>query len=77
MTVLHHEALRDAGVTDYTIEQCTEDYRRGILVLLTTEIMAITSLDPTNERGLALMDLILRRVSTAVADLDVLKLLPA
>ena len=41
------------------------------------EIMAITSLDPANERGLALMDLILRRVSTAVADLDVLKLLPA
>ena len=74
----YYEALVRHGVTDYSFEQCTEDYRMAALFLL---IFLVTNrenfdIEAYPERGQALMNTMLERYTTAILDLNAGEFLP-
>lgn len=71
-----HRALVDGGVTGYSAEQAWEDYRRAVLCLWTLVVVIAGTLDSSNERGKAWMTEMVRRSAAAIADLELLALLP-
>jgi hypothetical protein len=73
---LWHEALLEHGVRDYAWEQALHDYRLGVLFSWVYVVIAIGSLDPANERGMALFDTIFERRRCAFEELDAGELLP-
>jgi hypothetical protein len=68
----YYETLSAGGVREYAFETLQNDYRMSVAVQLGNFIGNLTSLDVTNERGVALFELMLRRVAQAATDLDVL-----
>jgi aminoglycoside/choline kinase family phosphotransferase len=72
----YHDRLAEGGVRDYSFEQCWDDYRRSMLFLLNYAVIAIGSLDLTNERGVQLFEMIAQRTMTAIDDLNAGELLP-
>jgi hypothetical protein len=74
---LWRDGLIEHGVPDYSWEQAQHDYRLGVLFSWLYVVIAIGSLDPANERGLALFNAIFERRRAAFEDLDAGKLLPA
>lgn len=73
---LYCATLEENGVTGYTMERCREEYVKTMAAILGTVIANFASFDPTNERGVALFEMLLRRYSAAVSDLDSLAALP-
>ena len=69
------EKLREAGVTDYSFEQCWSDYRRMVLGCLIYPITVCGTLDLANERGQALAECMLERNLSAISDLGSAELL--
>ena len=70
-----HHILSEGGVSDYTLEQAWEDYRRAILYVWTVVVVIAGTLDSSNERARAWMTLMVERAVAAIEDLDLLSLL--
>lgn len=71
-----HHVLSEGGVSDYSVEQAWEDYRRAILYVWTVVVVIAGTLDSSNERARAWMTLMVERAVAAIDDLDLLSLLP-
>lgn len=73
---LWHE-IAAAGRPDYPFDQALLDYRRAALYCHVYTVIATASLNPTNERGMAVFRAWLQRRSAAIEDLDAGELMPA
>jgi hypothetical protein len=73
---LWHDELTARGVKGYSFDDATRDYRLGVLYSWMYAVIAIASLDPANERGLALFTAWFQRASSAIADLGCAELMP-
>ena len=69
---VYFDALVAGGVRDYAFDTLQSDFRLSVALVLANMIGNVTSLDITNERGVALFELILGRVAQAAADVDAL-----
>ena len=74
----YHEALTASGrVPGYSLEQLFDDYRRSLLVYLAIFVINGATLEMTNERAVALFNVIFDRLNDALLDLQAVSLLPA
>ena len=64
----YHDGLRDAGVTDYTWEQCWRQYAVGAAMYFAYPVMGFMQFEQTNERGRSLLIEMARRAAAAVND---------
>ena len=71
----YHAGLVAGGVTDYSFDDLYDDYRIGLVTQLTIPVIG-QSMDPGNERGRRLFDVIVERVFTAIDDHDAEQFLP-
>ncbi|CAA0105775.1 Uncharacterised protein [Mycolicibacterium vanbaalenii] len=76
LLVQYHSALVSHGVSDYSFEQCWEDYKLAILHCLEYAIIIAGTLEPGNARGRKFVEACLHRSCQAIVDLDLLSLLP-
>jgi len=65
------------GSTPYTFDDAFLDYRRAVLYCHVYTVIATGSLNPSNERGMAVFQAWLRRRSEAIEDLEAAELMPA
>ncbi len=72
---LYHASLVEAGVRNYTLADCREDYRRAATFCVCYPLIVAGSLDLANERGRALGKMMLDRALSAAHDVDSLALL--
>lgn len=63
---LYHDSLMEAGVKDYSHEQCWNDYRIWILFCLIYPVAVCGTLDLANDRGNQLATVMLQRNVSAV-----------
>lgn len=75
LVAMYHRTLTENGVSNYTLEQCWEDYRGSILFCLVYAVIAIGSLDLANERGVELFNTIAGRTFAAIDDLKAYELI--
>jgi aminoglycoside/choline kinase family phosphotransferase len=73
---LWHDLVTDGSAIAYPFDRALTDYRRSVLYCNVYTVIAIGSLDATNERGMAVFTGWLRRRSAAIEDLDAGELLP-
>jgi hypothetical protein len=73
----YHEALLAGGVTDYTLEDCLDDYRHAILLCMMYPIAAGGGMDLSNERGRALATAMATRSFAAIEAWDAGRLIGA
>jgi len=71
-----HRQLVEGGVTDFSLDDAWEDYRRGVLYVWIIAVVIAGTLDPSNERGHRWMSEMLRRSVAAIDDLGLVALLP-
>jgi hypothetical protein len=71
-----HDIIVDRGVKDYAWEQAERDYRTSALYSWVYVVIAMASLDPANERGVAFFQDWTDRRAKAAEDLDAGELLP-
>lgn len=69
------DALKAAGITDYSFDKAWQDYRIGVLYSWTVAVVIAGTLDPSNDRGYAWMSKMVERNGIAIDDLDCLSLL--
>jgi hypothetical protein len=75
LVAAYHEALLAHGVTGYTVEQCFEDYRLGVLQgPMITVLGAVYATDP-NDASDAMFTAMITRSLAAIRDLDPYELL--
>ena len=74
---MYHDILVEGGVTNYSYDQCWQDYRISSLFCWLYTVIALGTLDVANERGLALFTANIERNSAALLELNVAELLPA
>jgi hypothetical protein len=72
----YHAGLVAGGVTSYSATDAWADYELSVLYMFEYAIVIGGTLDPSNERGAAFMTGLINRSSTAIIDLDLLRLLP-
>ena len=72
---LWHE-IATGGRPGYPFEEGLLDYRRSVLYCHVYTVIATGSLDPANERGMAVFRAWLQRRSAAIEDLDAAELMP-
>ncbi len=70
-----HAGLVAGGVTDFTVEDAWEDYRRATLYVWVIAVVIAGTLDPTNERGRQWISVMLERSIAAIDDLDLITLM--
>ncbi len=73
----YHEALLAAGVSGYSLDECTDDYRHAILLCMMYPLVAGGGMDLSNERGTALATAMATRSFAAIEDWDAGKLIGA
>jgi hypothetical protein len=73
---LWHDILVDNRVTGYSWAQSVHDYRLAVLYSWMYVVIAVASLDPANERGMALFHAWFRRASAAMRDLAAGEMMP-
>ena len=73
---IYHQTLVENGVKDYSLEDCTNDYRHCIMLCWCWPVVAIGSLDTANERGVALFHTWAQRGMAAITDWDAGAMLP-
>lgn len=73
---LYHDTLVAHGVGGYSFEQCWDDYRLGALFQFVYIVIAVGTLDPANERGMALWKAWLGRGAAAVEELSAVEMMP-
>jgi hypothetical protein len=66
----YHQALVEAGVLNYTLERCREDYVLGSLWVIHRGVLLIGTLDLSNERGMAMVDRAVERALEATPNID-------
>lgn len=71
----YHDTLVQGGVKDYSFEQCRLDYQLNLLIVMITPVAVCGTLDPGNERGMALGRVMLTRSLSALESMDCLSLL--
>lgn len=77
----YHAGLTEAGVADYSLEECWEDYRLGMSWSALLNVIAGASVDQTamdadaEEHGTTLAETFFGRIDTALEDLAVLSVL--
>ena len=74
---MYHDILLERGVSDYSYDQCWEDYRISSLFCWLYTVIALGTLDVANERGLALFTANIERNSAALLELNAAELLPS
>jgi aminoglycoside/choline kinase family phosphotransferase len=67
---LYHATLTAGGVTGYSLEDCWSDYRDCVLIGWMWGVVAVATLDPANERGVAFFHEWNKRICTAILDLQ-------
>jgi hypothetical protein len=65
----YHRRLVDAGVKDYSFEQCWEDYRFAVAVMFVIPVTGAANLDSTNPRSVPLLRALAERGAAAIIDL--------
>jgi hypothetical protein len=73
---LHYDTLLKSGVGSYDRDQFDLDYARSLLVYLAIFVINAATLDPANERGVALFRAIYTRLNGSIADASALQHLP-
>jgi hypothetical protein len=73
----YHRTLVENGVHGYEFEQLVDDYKASLLVSLGIMVVNAATLDQANERGTALFNLFIDRLSAAIMDHRALEMLPA
>jgi hypothetical protein len=71
----YHDGLVARGVQGYTWDDVHTDFRRAVLTQLAIAVVGAANLDPGNERGKALMDVLVTRNFAALVDYDCEQLL--
>lgn len=73
-----YDIVTDGGAKSkqYTFDAALEDYRRATLFCNVYTVIGVGSLDPANERGMALFDAWIERRNTAIEDLNAGELMP-
>ena len=66
----YYERIVCQGVTEYDFDKCLQDYRLTMLSWFCRVVFVIASYDLGNDRGRALLQGLLDRVSAAVIDLE-------
>ncbi len=74
---MYHDLLVEGGVTNYSYDQCYQDYRISSLFCWLYTVIALGTLDVANERGLALFTANIERNSSALLELNAGELLPS
>ena len=74
---IYTDVLAERGVKGYGFDKAWEEYRRGALFMLVYVVIAIGTLDSSNERGLALFLAWVNRAVAAIEQLEAAELLPA
>jgi aminoglycoside/choline kinase family phosphotransferase len=72
----YHGILTDRGVQGYGFDQCLLDYRTSMLFCWQYAVV-ISTLNLTNERGLALATGYMERTVAAITDLNAVELMPS
>lgn len=72
----YHDTVCSAGATDYSFEDCWQDYRKAALAGLLVPIFVCGGLDLGNERGREFATVGLKRALAAVTDLEAAEFLP-
>ena len=72
----YHDALVRNGVTDYSLEQCYDDYDVGVLFLFSYPLI-IGGFCDMSPRAVQLAEAVLQRSSATVSDRNLLRLLDA
>lgn len=72
----YHDRIASGGVTGISLEQMKEEYRLTLAAITGLAIIEAALLPTTNERGIALMELMNERFATAIEDLDAFAALP-
>jgi hypothetical protein len=73
----YHDKLLEHGVTDYTFDQCLDDYRVSAMFCLVYPVVAGGNLDLANARGVELVTTMLDRSIATILDLDCDEMIPA
>jgi aminoglycoside/choline kinase family phosphotransferase len=71
----YHDGLRQAGVDDYSLQQCWEDYRLAALFEFVYAILIAGMLDVSNQRATAFVSALIERCAATITDLELLRLL--
>ncbi len=80
---LYHSLLLEHGVTDYDLDHCWLDFRRGLLGSVAVNVIAGAAADLTlfeereAETGVSVGEVLFGWLDAALTDYDVLELLPA
>ena len=72
----YHRIIRAEGGADISFEECWRAYRSNILAILMPLVAGCGVVDISDRRMAEGMDLLLRRLATAIEDLDAAELLP-
>jgi aminoglycoside phosphotransferase (APT) family kinase protein len=73
----YHAKVTELGVTNYSLEQCYDDYDLALLYMMSVAFVMGGAFDPANERGKRLAEETLRRACTSVVDRRLLERIPA
>ena len=73
---LWHGLVTERGAGGFSFDDALLAYRRSVLYCNLYNVIAIGSLDPANERGMALFRAWLRRRGAAIEELDAAELMP-
>lgn len=73
---LYHDVVSRVGAEDYSMDECWRSYRQNMLGSLTHCVIGCGALDMNNEARRNLSRELLRRISTAIDDLNAGELLP-
>ena len=66
----YHRLLVDAGVKDYDVAQCWDDYRFAVAVMFVIPVTGAATLDSSNPRAVPLLRALAERGAAAIIDLD-------
>ena len=73
MVRYYHSRLVGLGVSDYSLQQCFEDYDLAVLYMMSVALVLGGAFQPANERGRRLAEEVLRRSCAAVVDRGMLE----
>ncbi|MEM1230417.1 MAG: phosphotransferase [Pseudomonadota bacterium] len=71
----YHDVLVGSGVRGYSFDECLHDYRLNLMITMITPVAVCGTLDPGNERGVALGRTMLTRSLAAMESMDCADLL--
>ncbi len=73
---LYYQRLLDRGVSGYSYDECWTDYLKGLLIFTIIAVLAFTTLDMSDPRGVELLRVALDRWFTSIVDNNATSVLP-